>query len=196
MKQTSVKNIRFITLVGVLSALATVLYYVGEVPMPFAPNLKVGFSDLPALIGGIVAGPAVGTAVEIVKNILHLFRTDSVGLGELANCAVGIGMVLPFSLAFRRLREKHGIYYAYLIASAFSLIGIILSGLVINSIVYPVFVALMGGVIDSPAAFFVYLGGTVINNSIKWLVTLGPVALIAKPLARIRLDPLARAHQE
>lgn len=192
MKQTSVTNIRFITLVGVLSALATVLYYVGEVPMPFAPNLKIGFSDLPALIGAIVAGPTVGVAVEIVKNILHLFQTDSVGLGEIANCAVGIGMVLPFSLVFRRLREKHTLYYAYLIASFASLLGIIVSGLVINSIVYPIFVALIGGVIESPTAFFVYLGGTVVTNTIKWLVTLGPVALIVKPLTKIHILPQAR----
>ncbi len=57
MQQKSTEKTRFITLVGMLSALATVLYYIGEVPMPFAANLKIGFSDLPALIGAIVAGP-------------------------------------------------------------------------------------------------------------------------------------------
>ena len=45
--------------------LATVLYYIGEVPMPFAANLKIGFSDLPALIGAIVAGPWAGVAVAV-----------------------------------------------------------------------------------------------------------------------------------
>ncbi|WP_077534487.1 ECF transporter S component [Massiliimalia massiliensis] len=187
MQQKSTEKTRFITLVGMLSALATVLYYIGEVPMPFAANLKIGFSDLPALIGAIVAGPWAGVAVEVVKNILHLFRTDSFGIGEIANCVVGIGMVVPFSLLFRKLKEKHNLYLAYFLASLGSLVGIVISGLIINAIVYPIFVALIGGIIESPAAFLIYLGGTVITNLIKWVVTLVPIAFFVKLLLKIRV---------
>ena len=183
---TSMDKTRFITVVGMLSALATVLYYLGEVPMPFAANLKIGFSDLPALIGGIIMGPAAGVTVEIVKNILHLFRTDTVGIGEICNCAVGIGMVLPFSLLFRKLREKHSIYVAYLVGSLVSLVGIVVSGLVINALMYPIYMMLIGGAIESATVFFVYLGGTAVTNVIKWVVTLVPIALIVKPLLKIR----------
>lgn len=186
MKQQN-NNIKFITIVGMLSALATILYYIGEVPMPFAAHLKIGFSDLPALIGGIIVGPSAAVAVEVVKNILHLFRTDTFGVGEIANCVVGIGLTVPFTIAFNKIRKKKGILFSYAIASVIGLIGIIISGIVINAIVYPIFMLLIGGVIESATAFIIYLAGTVTTNLIKAVVTLVPIVFFVKPLLKVRL---------
>ena len=180
-------KVKFITIVGMLSALATILYYIGEVPMPFAAHLKIGFSDLPALIGGIVVGPSAAIGVEVIKNILHLFRTDTFGIGEIANCVVGIGLTVPFTIVFNKVRKSKGILLSYLIASIAGLIGIIISGIVINAIVYPIFMALIGGVIESAQAFIIYLAGTVTTNVVKSVVTLVPIVFFVKPLLKVRL---------
>ena len=64
--------------------------------------------------------------------------------------------------------------------------GIVVSGLVINALMYPIYMMLIGGAIESATVFFVYLGGTAVTNVIKWVVTLVPIALIVKPLLKIR----------
>ncbi|HHW57480.1 MAG TPA: ECF transporter S component [Clostridia bacterium] len=75
--------------VGFLSATAFVLMYL-EFQVPLFPGfLKLDFSDVPALIASFAIGPLYGVMVELIKNILHATITQSGGIGEIANFAVG-----------------------------------------------------------------------------------------------------------
>lgn len=59
--------------VPLLAAVAFILQYL-EFPLPLMPSfLKLDFSTLPGLIGGLVFGPVVGILVELLKNVLHFF---------------------------------------------------------------------------------------------------------------------------
>ena len=73
------KRTEKIVAVAVLSAVALVLYLL---EFPLLPNnyLKMDFSDLPALIGGVLYGPVAGiliTALEIFRISSSAARTSS-----------------------------------------------------------------------------------------------------------------------
>ena len=59
----------YIVKVALLSVIAFVLT-IFEFPIPFFPSfLKMGFGDLPALIGGFSLGPMAGVWIELLKNV-------------------------------------------------------------------------------------------------------------------------------
>lgn len=98
------KRTRIVVMVGVLSALAWVLMAL-EFPLfiYFPSYLKLDFSDLPAIFSGIIAGPMAAVVTELVKNLLHFFTMSKEGgIGEIANFAAGIGLVLPIVLVTRK----------------------------------------------------------------------------------------------
>lgn len=95
-------SIRKIAVIGMLSALSTILMLF-ELPVPFAPGFyKIDFSELPILIGSFAFGPVVGVMTEFVKIILKLLikGTSTAFVGELANFAVGCSFVLPASVIY------------------------------------------------------------------------------------------------
>ncbi|QUI24921.1 ECF transporter S component [Vallitalea pronyensis] len=89
--------------IAFLSAIAYVIFLI-EFPIPyFPPFLEIDFSDIVAILGGIMLGPLAAVFIEIIKNALRfvLFNSGTGGIGELANIIVGIAYVLPFCLIFR-----------------------------------------------------------------------------------------------
>ena len=105
----SSQKIRYIAVTGVLSAISVVLMLFLEFPLPFFPFfLQFDFSDLPALIGGFALGPISGLSIELVKNLVHLTKSMTGGVGELANFLVGCALVLPPSLFYKYKRTRAG----------------------------------------------------------------------------------------
>ncbi len=88
-------SIRKLTLTGLLSAVAFVLYFI-EFPIPFFPTfLKIDLADIPAIIAAFSMGPISGVAVELIKNIFgFLTKTTTGGIGEMANFTCGTVLVL------------------------------------------------------------------------------------------------------
>ena len=80
-----------------------------EFPIPFMPPfLKFDFSTLPALIGGFAYGPVTGIAIAFIKAALHLLRTDTGGVGELADFLASGSLVLVSSLIYKRIKTRKG----------------------------------------------------------------------------------------
>lgn len=109
--------------ISLLAAIAVVLMYFEFPVIPMFPWLKIDLSDIPALMGGFAFGPVAGIVIELLKNILHvLVKGTSSGLvGELANFLIGIALVVPASVIYRRKKT---------IASA--IIGMIVGVLVLE----------------------------------------------------------------
>jgi len=102
------RKTRLIVVIGIMSALAWVLMAL-DFPLfvYFPAELKLDFSDIPAIFGGLLAGPAAGVAIELIKNILHFFTMSSHGgIGEIANFFAGAGLVLPLALIARKGENK------------------------------------------------------------------------------------------
>lgn len=97
-----------VVVIGMFSAIATVLM-VFDFPVPFAPPFyKFDFSELPAMIAGFAYGPVAGVLVEFVKIVLKvLFKgTSTAFVGELANFVIGCSLILTSSIIYRINKTK------------------------------------------------------------------------------------------
>lgn len=93
---------RKIAMVGVFSAIATILH-VMDFAVPFAPGFyKMDFSELPALIGAFGFGPVVSVLIEFCKIVLKLLfkGTSTAFVGDLANFVIGCSFLLPASVIY------------------------------------------------------------------------------------------------
>lgn len=100
-------NTKTIVLVGVLSALATVLMIFPKFPiLPAFPWLDVDFSDVPALLASVSISPFVGVLVVLIKNLIHLTMTSTGGVGEISNFICGTALVLTCGIATKYLFRR------------------------------------------------------------------------------------------
>jgi riboflavin transporter FmnP len=109
-------SVQTITRVGVLAAMAIALSFLESsliIPtLPFFPNfLKLDIGDLPALLAAFAFGPLAGIFVEVVKNAVHLFGSQTSGVGELANMIIGSSFVATAGLVYR-MHKTRGAAYA------------------------------------------------------------------------------------
>lgn len=101
-------SLNTIVKVGILSALAAIIA-VFEFMLPLLPPfLKLDFSEIPALLAAFSLGPASAALVELIKNLLHLFTTQTMGIGELANFLVGISYVIPVGIIYKYNKSRKG----------------------------------------------------------------------------------------
>lgn len=109
MKETALHSTRStqkLVTIPMLAAVAFILQYL-EFPIPLMPSfLKLDFSTLPALIGGLMYGPVAGIIVEVLKNALHMLfkNTDGLLIGELANVVAGASFILV-AVSMQRLGQ-------------------------------------------------------------------------------------------
>ena len=97
---------RQLVMIGVFSAVAFVLQ-IFEFSLPIAPGfIKFDFSDLPALIITFAYGPLSGILTELIKNLLHLMDTSSMGVGELSNFLLGTALLLPAGLIYQHKKNR------------------------------------------------------------------------------------------
>ncbi len=104
--------------IAVLGGLGFMIMQLFRVPLPFAPSfMTVDFGDVPALVGGFSMGPVAGMLIQLIKNILKLFTTDTVGVGELSNFIVGSVFVIVSAAYYKRHRSKKGALIATILGS-------------------------------------------------------------------------------
>ncbi len=108
-KTKTTTNVRYMTTVGVLSAVAFALQYI-EIPVPMVmPTfIKLDFSDFPALIGAFAMGPLAGVLIELIKNIIHCAVSQSFGVGELCNFMLGAVFAGVGGAMYKRNKTKKG----------------------------------------------------------------------------------------
>lgn len=104
MKKIQLRNL---CVTAIMGAVGTVLMYL-EFSVPFMPSfIKVDFSELPALITAFSLGPSYGILVCLVKNLLHLFVSDSMWTGELSNFILGAVFVGVAGLIYKTRKTRN-----------------------------------------------------------------------------------------
>ena len=107
MKTKTINTNRFIKL-SLLSAIAVILMYIDFPVIPIFPWLKIDLSDVPALMGAFAFGPLAGVIIELMKNLLILIikGTGTGFVGEFANFLVGVALVWPAALVYKKNKTK------------------------------------------------------------------------------------------
>ena len=105
-----VSRARYVSIIGICAAIATVLHML-DFPLLFlAPDFyKVDFSELPVLLCGFYLGPTATVACEGIKIVLKLLfkSTSTAFVGDFANFAVGCSLVLPATIIYHAHKSRH-----------------------------------------------------------------------------------------
>ena len=196
-------NVRKLTLTAILAAVSTVLMYL-QFPLPFIipAFIEMDFSELPALIAAFAYGPIAGVTVCLIKNLLHLLGTTTMGVGELSNFLLGASFVFIAGFIYKKHKNRKGALMGTLIGAA---VMAILSFPINLFITYPFFTAVFFGGNPAPImgmyqallpwadtlpkALLVF--NMPFNFVMKGLVNAAIAFLIYKPLS-----PLLKGKQE
>ena len=107
----TVSTARYVSIVGICAAIATVLHVL-DFPLLFiAPEFyKLDFSEVPVLLCGFYLGPTATVACEGVKILLKLIvkGTSTAFVGDFANFVVGCSFVLPATIWYHLRKSKRG----------------------------------------------------------------------------------------
>ncbi|MFI3213892.1 MAG: ECF transporter S component [Eubacteriales bacterium] len=165
---------RKIAMIGVFSAIASILMLF-EVPVPFAPPFYgIDLSEVPVLIGTFAFGPVAGVMMEFVKILLKVcFKpTSTAFVGELANFAVGCSFLLPASVVYLFRKNKK----TAIISCVVGTLSMTIFGTLFNAVyLLPKFAQLYGMPLDTIIAM-----GTAVNPAIDSVTAL--VVLAVAPL--------------
>lgn len=133
-------RVRTMVMTGMLSAIAFILMYL-DFSVPMMPGfIKMDLSELPALIGSFSLGPVAGVAICLVKNLLHLMKTSTGGVGELSNFILGASFVFTAGMIYKYKKTKK---WAIIGSFAGALVMAVISLFSNYFLVYPVYTKFM-----------------------------------------------------
>ena len=133
-------NIRKMTVTSMLSAIAFILMFF-DFNVPLMPGfIKMDISDLPALIGAFSISPVAGVVICLVKNILHLMKTSTGGVGELSNFILGASFVFTAGIIYKKKKNRNSALLGSLIGAVVMAVISVFSN---YYFVYPVYTLFM-----------------------------------------------------
>lgn len=136
---------RNMVVVAVMSAVATVIYYL-DFSVPLMPGfIKLDLSNVISLIAGFAMGPAAGVAVCFIKDLIHLvikgFGT-TMGIGDIFDFVTGAAFVFTSAWIYKKNRTFKGA----VIGTAIGTLVFTLISLPLNYFVtYPIYAKAFGG---------------------------------------------------
>lgn len=160
-------NVKTLTKVGVLSAIAGVLMLL-EFPLPIAPSFyKLDFSELPVLLGAFALGPVAGITIELIKILLNFVLNGTItgGVGEFANLLIGCALVVPSAIIYKRQKTFKGAIIGLLVGiGTLTIVGAVLN----YALLLPVYSKAFG----APLQAFVDMGSAInpLITDVKTLV--------------------------
>lgn len=126
------KRLNTMVKLALLTAISVILMSFSFPIFPSASWLKLDFSDVPVLIGGVIYGPIAGIVVAGIKNIIHLLQTNTGAVGELANFLISISIVVPVSVICKRDKKL----FKLIIGSIVGVICISIVGVIANKFLF------------------------------------------------------------
>lgn len=189
-------DIRKITGIGMLSAIAFALMFL-DFSVPFMPSfIKMDLSELPALIGSFAYGPVAGVIICLIKNLLHLFISSTGGVGELSNFILGASFVLTAGLVYKFKKNRTG---ALIGSIAGALIMGIFSVFSNYFLVYPIYYNFMPEETILAAYQLIFSG---VDNIMECLIVFnmpftfvkGILSVVITFLIYKRLSPVLKGH--
>lgn len=133
------RKTRILTFISVFSALSFIIMFF-SINIPLFPHfLKLDISDVPALLLGLLLGPLPGILVVLGKNILHLFISSNMGIGELANFIIGSSLVGISAYFYYNKNVK------FILSLILGILGMALTSIIVNlTIIIPLYDKVLG----------------------------------------------------
>ena len=135
---------KFIARTGLFAAMSIIVYLVPglKFSVPFFPSfLEFHFDEVPALIAGFAYGPLSGFFVILVKTLVKLPMTNTMGVGELADFIYSLAFIIPAAIIYKKKRSIKGALVGLLIATA---IQILVSSFVTSFLILDFYIFMMG----------------------------------------------------
>lgn len=141
MNNTKRISTRKMVIIGMMTALATIVYYL-DFPVPFMPGfIKLDFSNVISLLTGFALGPVEGVIVCLLKNLIHLLIKGidtTMGIGDIFDFVTSATFVLVAALIYKKNRTKKGAVIATLVGMlAFTVISLPLNYFIVYHSVQP-----------------------------------------------------------
>lgn len=96
--------------VGVFGAIAAVLYIFVKFPVPILPSfLEFHFDEVPVFIASFAYGPISGVCVLVIKTLIKLPFSTTLGVGELSDLIYGAAFILPAAILYKKHRNFSGV---------------------------------------------------------------------------------------
>jgi len=161
---------------AVFTALAFVVTFFEFPIFPAAPFLKLDFANVFFMIEGFIFGPVEAVVSIVLKELLCMAKSQSAGVGELANIIMSTAYIIIPSVVYRYKKGRKTVVLT-LIAGCLLQIA---AGLVSNRLLlFPLYVG------DGAAEYFSSLWQWVLLfNAIKSVAISAVVFIIYKPLSR------------
>ncbi len=147
----STQRLRWLTLVGMMSALTYILY-LPIFRIPIILFLELNLSEIVIFIGGFSLGPLAAIFIGLFRFLFSLFYTTTGGIGELADFFYSMAFVLPGVILYQRHRDKKTASIGFIIGFISQLaVTSLLNALVITDLYLTLFLNL------TPEAFLGYI---------------------------------------
>ena len=190
---------KLIARVGVLGAIAALLFLIPGIPI-VPPIYKLDFSTVPVLLGGFSLGYVPGLLILLIKDLVGLTNSSSMGVGELADFLASAAMMLTAVAIYRRHHSRRGALIGLIAGTAVMTAA---AALINYYIVIPFYVAAM----NMPAEAIVSMIGKVIPavDSLPKLIAFattpfnllkGVVLSVVTFLLYKRLSPLMKGEKK
>ncbi|MBR5616781.1 MAG: ECF transporter S component [Oscillospiraceae bacterium] len=180
-----VSKARYVSIVGICAAIATVLHML-DFPLLFlAPEFyKVDFSELPVLLCGFYLGPTATVACEGVKIILKLLfkGTSTAFVGDFANFVVGCSLVLPATIIYHAHKSKHSAIIGLIVGS----LTMSIFGSAFNAVyLLPKFAQLYGIPLETIVGMGTKINGSIHNVTTFVMLCVAPLNLLKSSVVSV-----------
>ena len=113
------------TRVAILAAVSAVLFMI---EVPIVAFYKLDLSNLPVLLAGFSLGPVAGLMVLLIKDLIGLTHSSSMGVGELADFITAAFMMVPAVMIYQKNKTKKGALIGLVVGS----VCMVISGILVN----------------------------------------------------------------
>ena len=106
-KKKKINPVKFMTVTGIFSALAVILYVVvPDFGLGFTPPwLKVHLDEIPMFLVGYMYGPVAAIVVNLVKTLIKLPLSTTACVGEIGDFIFSLIFVLPAVIFYQKRRK-------------------------------------------------------------------------------------------
>ena len=144
-KKTPFFTTRKLVVMAMLSAIATVVYYL-DFPVPLMPGfIKMDLSNVISLLASFALGPVEGMVVCLIKNVVQLIikgAGTTMGIGNIFDFVTSAAFCLTAGIIYKNHKtRKHAVIACIVGALVFTVISLPLN----YFIVYPIYFKAFGG---------------------------------------------------